>query len=427
MGVIMNNIRVNAKEEVQDSLHPKKRGLLSRPLRLPERSDSGRAETSSNDPIGDTAVDASLGGQAKTSASKQMTIPGFEPHPFLPFVNRRFTFGQFVVGPTNRFAYKAALTVANKKGNAYNPLYFFGESGLGKSHLSGAIGNHILETEPATRIVYVTAEEFVSEMVSSIREKEMWGFKEKYRRRCDILFIDGVHFLSGKEKTQSELSHTLDHLYHSGKRIILTANVPPHKLSHMTDGLKSRLGCGLVVDIQPPDFETRKKILRSRAEFEGTVLPDDVVALLASGVSGSIRRLEGLLINLIAKSSLLSRPIEIELAQEVIRLFQVAESRKITIDSIQKRVAEQYQIEVEQLTSRSRRRTICHPRQMAMYFCRKLTGESLDTIGKAFFRDHASVIHSIGVIERQMREKAKVRREIDFLMEKLRPQHTVVF
>jgi len=332
-----------------------------------------------------------------------------------------------VVGPSNRFAYYAAWTVANKRGGTYNPLYLYGESGLGKSHLASAIGNHIFQAEPATRIRFVTAEEFLSEMVSFLKKHEMWRFKERYRRQCNILFIDGVHFLSGKEGTQSELSHTLDHLYHSGKQIILTGNVPPQQLSHMTDGLKSRLGCGLVVDIQPPDLETRKGFLRRRAEFEGLVLPENVVDFIASQTRGSIRRLEGLLINLIAKSSLLSRPLELELAQEVIVLLQGKESHKVTISLIQNAVAGQYRIGVEQLVSRSRRKSVCHPRQLAMYLCRKLTDESLDTIGRAFCRDHASVIHSIGVIERQIREKARVRLEIDFLMEKLEPRESVAF
>ncbi len=372
-------------------------------------------------------VKAAKDSMQEQSETGQMILPGFGPdhHPTLG--NKRFTFDHFVVGPCNQFAYQAAWAVAHQRQLAYNPLYFFGESGLGKSHLTGAIGNHIFEVEPATRMRYVTAEEFVNEMVSAIRKNEMWRFKDKYRRRCDILFIDGVHFLSGKERTQSELSHTLDHLYHAGKQIILTATVPPHRLSHMTDGLKSRLGGGLVVDIQPPDFETRRGILRHMAEFEGIALPDDVLNLLASQVGGNVRRLEGLLINLIAKSSLLSRPIELKLAQEVIGLFRVTEGHNVTISSIQKVVARQYRIEVEQLSSRSRRKSICHPRQLAMYLCRKLTDESLDTIGKAFCRDHASVIHSIGVIERRMREKANLRREIDFLLEKLGPKEMMVF
>jgi len=360
-------------------------------------------------------------GKREVSPSVQMSLPGVGAGQ--PTVrNRRFTFDQFVVGPSNRFAYKAAWAVANERPRAYNPLYVYGESGLGKSHLCGAIGDRIRQTQPHTEILYTTAEEFLSEMVAAIRKNEMWAFKEKHRRRCDIVVIDGVHFFSGKQKTQSELSHTLDHLSNGGKQMILTGNVAPHEITHMSEGLKSRLGCGLVVDIQPPDFDTRKRILLHRADFDGVMLSEDVVEFLASAISGSVRRLEGLLVNLMAKSSLLFRPIDLELAQEVVRSFQTLENQKATITTIQNLVAKQFHIGVDQLTSRSRKKSICHPRQIAMYLCRKLTDEALDAIGRAFGRDHASVIHSIGVVERRIREKAGVRREIDFLVEKLTGQ-----
>jgi chromosomal replication initiator protein len=337
-----------------------------------------------------------------------------------PFVGDTwFTFEHFVVGAGNRFAYEAAWAVANERRVVYNPFYLYGEAGVGKSHLSGAIGNHICGREPTTRILYTTAEEFVNEMVSAIRKKEMWAFKEKHRRRCDILLIDGVDFLSGKEKTQAELCHTLEHLSNFGKQIILTAHVPPHELTHMNDSLKSRLGGGLVVDIQPPDVETRKRILRHKASRDGVTLSEEIVGLLASRISGSVRRLEGVLVNLVAKSSLLSRPIDLELAQEIIQSFQVEESHRMTLDAIQRVVASQYHLQIDQLISRSRRRSVCYPRQLAMYLCRKFTDHSLDSIGRVFGRDHASVIHSIGVIEKHMKERAVVRRDVDFLIQKL--------
>jgi chromosomal replication initiator protein len=416
----MSNPGANIGTEIQETLVRKRGTVLLRPHRVRQHFGMEMTEDDLDRLSRESKAENGTDRKPERSDEGQMMLPGFGSYSCPSLSNRRFTFDQFVVGPCNRFAYQAALAVAKKKRSAYNPLYLYGESGLGKSHLSGAIGNYFYKVEPVVRIVYVTAEEFVNEMVSAIRKKEMWKFKEKYRRQCDILFIDGVHFLSGKEKTQSELSHTLDHLYHSGKQIILTANVPPHLLSHMTDGLKSRLGCGLVVDIHPPDLETRRRILRRRAEFEGVALPEDVVNLIASRVWGNVRRLEGLLINLMAKSSLMCRPIERELAEEVIGLFEVAENRQVTITSIQKQVACQYQIEVKQLISRSRRKSTCHPRQIAMYLSRKFTNESLDAIGRAFCRDHASVIHSIGVIEREIKDKAKVRREIDFLIEKLK-------
>jgi chromosomal replication initiator protein len=369
---------------------------------------------------GDSREKPSADGRRGRRPSGQMILPGFGSSSLNGMTNPRFTFDQFVVGPGNRFAYAAAWAVANDKRNGYNPLFLYAQSGMGKSHLSCAIGNHILATRPSTRILYVTAEEFFNEMVSAIQKKEMAEFKEKYRRRCDILFVDGVHFFSGKKATQAEISHTFDHLYNAGKKIILTGSSSPHEISHMTDGLKSRLAGGLVVDIQPPDLETRRRILHQKAEFDGAGIPEDVVDLLAHRVSGSIRRLEGLVVNLIAKSSLLYRPIDLELAQDVLASFQVREKQRITIETIQKLAAKQYHIHVEQLTSRSRRKSICYPRQVSMYLCRKFTTESLDAIGKAYHRDHASVIHAIGVIERQIREKVRVRREVEFLVDKLK-------
>ncbi len=422
MEITMNNLWENTKHNIQGPFAPEKGNPSAPTYRFLEHPGGGLGEGDLDRVSRRLEVKTTADGRRKRLVSGQLMLPGLGSSNQPPIANLRFTFDQFVVGPCNRFAFQAARAVANEKRNAYNPLYLYSGSGLGKSHLSGAIGNHIHGTEPASRIVYATAEQFVNEMVSAIRKNEMWEFKEKYRKHCDILFVDGVHFFSGKEKTQTELSHTFDHLYNFGKKIILTGTVPPHELNHMTDSLKSRLGGGLVVDIQPPDLETRRRILRHKAEFDGVALPEDVVDFLASRVCSNIRRLEGLLINLMAKSSLLFRPIDLELAQEVVGALQVAETQKVTIDSIQKLVARQYHLEVEQLVSRSRRKSICFPRQLAMYLCRKLTHESLDAIGKAYRRDHASVIHSIGVIEKQIREKAQVRREVDFLVEKLRLQ-----
>jgi chromosomal replication initiator protein len=415
----MTNLWEYRRIDTQEPFIPERSNVMMRAPRFREPPTAELGEPDLNRVPHELGVQATADGNRKRLSSTQMNLPGMAlPNP-PPVANPRFTFDQFVVGPCNRFAYKAARAVANENRNAYNPLYVYGGSGLGKSHLSGAIGIHIYATQPATRILYTTAEEFVNELVYTIRKNQMREFKEKYRKRCDILFIDGVHFFSGKETTQTELSHTFDHLYNSGKRIILTGTVPPHELSHMTDGLKSRLGGGLVVDIQPPDLETRRRILRHRAEFDGVAVSEDVVDFLASRISGNVRRLEGLLINLIAKSSLLFRPIDLELAQEVIGSLQVTENQRVTISKIQKLVTRQYHLELEQLISRSRRKSVCYPRQLAMYLCRKFTDESLDAIGRAYCRDHASVIHSIGVIERQMRDKARVRREVEFLVEKL--------
>jgi len=411
----VTNLLENANVRVQERFTTRL-GNLSVPLRRSVVSGSERTRVA-RDLLPQASPDKP--DRPRDPGPKQMNLPGVVSRDRSAPGEKRFTFENFVVGPSNRFAYEAGWAVANYRRGAYSPLYLYGESGLGKSHLSGAMGHHIHGRKPTTQIIYTTAEEFVNEMVSGIRKKEMAAFKEKYRRRCDILFIEGVDFLIGKEKTQAELSHTLDHLSHLGKQIVLTALDPPYELPHMSDGLRSRLAGGLVVDIQPPDRETRQRILHHKAALEGVTLPEDVLALLASRISGSVRRLEGILINLVAKSSLLGRPIDLDLAQETIQSFQVEDTQRVTIDGIQRLVAGQYHIQIDQLISRSRRRSICFPRQMGMYLCRRFTGESLDTIGRSFHRDHASVIHSIAVIERQIREKARVRREVGFLARKL--------
>jgi chromosomal replication initiator protein len=231
-------------------------------------------------------------------------------------LNKRFTFEHFVVGPCNQFAHSAAWAVSNKIGIHYNPLFFYSDVGLGKSHLSTAMGNYMLKKWPETRICLVSAEEFVNEMVTALRRDEIASFKEKYRKCSDILVIDGVHFFSGKPNTQAELSHTLDTLYNCGKQIILTSIIPPEDIPKMGEGLKSRLGCGLVVRLQAPRQETRRRILEAKALAEGVHIPDAVLEYLASHINGNIRQMEGTVIGIIAQSSLMHRPIDLDLARE---------------------------------------------------------------------------------------------------------------
>jgi chromosomal replication initiator protein len=244
----------------------------------------------------------------------QMVLPKMATGPLGGVrLNKRFTFEHFVVGPCNQFAHSAAWAVSNKIGIHYNPL------GLGKSHLSTAMGNYMLKKWPETRICLVSAEEFVNEMVTALRRDEIASFKEKYRKCSDILVIDGVHFFSGKPNTQAELSHTLDTLYNCGKQIILTSIIPPEDIPKMGEGLKSRLGCGLVVRLQAPRQETRRRILEAKALAEGVHIPDAVLEYLASHINGNIRQMEGTVIGIIAQSSLMHRPIDLDLARESLR------------------------------------------------------------------------------------------------------------
>lgn len=350
----------------------------------------------------------------------QMTLPQVTASPLGGIrLNKRFTFERFVVGPCNQFAHSAAWAVANKVGIHYNPIFFYSDIGLGKSHLSTAIGNYMLNQWPETRICLVSAEEFVNELVTALRRDAIASFKEKYRKYCDILVIDGVHFFSGKPTTQAELSHTLDTLYNGGKQIILTSIVLPEEIPKMGEGLKSRLGCGLVVRLQSPAMETRRRILEAKALAEGIQIPDPVLDYLASHLSGNIRQLEGAIIGIIAQSSLMHRPIDLDLARESLTNVVKTEERVVNIECIQEVVGRHYRVEIEQMKSRSKRRDVYFPRQVAMYLCRKLTNESLETIGKAFNKRHASVIYSIANMEKRVREDNRLARQIEFLTEKI--------
>lgn len=349
----------------------------------------------------------------------QMVLPKMATGPLGGIrLNKRFTFEHFVVGPCNQFAHSAAWAVSNKIGIHYNPLFFYSDVGLGKSHLSTAMGNYMLKKWPETRICLVSAEEFVNELVTALRKDEIAFFKEKYRKYSDILVIDGVHFFSGKPATQAELSHTLDTLYNCGKQIILTSIVPPEDIPKMGEGLKSRLGCGLVVRLQPPERETRRRILEAKALAEGVHIPDPVLDYLASRFNGNIRQLEGTIIGIIAQSSLMHRPIDLDLARESLRNVVKEEERIITIEGIQDVVGRYYRVDIERMKSKSKRRDIYFPRQAAMYLCRKLTSESLEAIGKAFNKRHASVIYSIANMERKVRDDPRLARQIEFLIEK---------
>jgi chromosomal replication initiator protein len=334
---------------------------------------------------------------------------------------RDFTFERFVVGPCNEFAYSAALEVARSQRTRYNPLLVLADVGLGKSHLSCAVGNHVLEKTPGQKVFYTTAEGFVTEMVNGLRRKQLDQFKEKYRNQCDLLVIDGIEFLSGKAHTQMELAHTLDALTSAKKRIVLTSNLPPKEIPEMEETLKSRVTSGLVVDIKPPDPETRCRILQQKARQEGVSLPDDVTEFLAKRLTGNVRQLESGLINLIAKASLLRRPIDLDLAREVTSTILRDNSfpAKPTIEQILECVCNYFKIEPEAIVSKSRKRSLYYPRQIAMYLCRKHTDATLTAIGKAFKRDHASVIHSLAVIQKKCVADATTRHQIAFLSERI--------
>jgi len=333
-------------------------------------------------------------------------------------LNRRFTFDQFVVGSSNSFAFQAAYAIANGDRGLRTSLYLLADTGLGKSHLSHAVGNHILTQNMNIRVCYLTAEEFTNEMIVAIKNRRMDEFKEKYRNNCDVLLLEEVQFLSGKEKTQAELAYTLDALSRDNKRVIFTGTHFPKDIPKLGSKLQSRLTGGMVTHIEPPDFQTRMKILEKKAANEGIRLPSDVAELLATHITRDVRQLESSIIGIVAKSSLLSEPIDLRLAHGV--LESVCDSREaVSIDRVQQVICQYFKVSVEALKSNSRKKGVVYPRNLGMYFCRKYTEETLEAIGRAFNRSHATVIHAVENISRQIQGKSGVRNQVEFLGQQL--------
>jgi chromosomal replication initiator protein len=332
--------------------------------------------------------------------------------------NKRFTFDQFVVGMGNSFAFSAAYAMATGEYHTCNSLYLLGDTGLGKSHLSHAIGNHILFHEPNARVYYLTTEDFTNEMIVAIKQQRMEAFKQKYRKACDVLLLEEVQFLSGKEKTQLELAYTLDVLSRDNKKVVFTGTHFPRDIPKLKSKLQSRLTAGIVTHIEPPDYETRLKILEKKAVNEGVQLLPEVVEVLATHITKDVRQLESCIIGLAAKSSLLGKTIDLKLAEEV--LESLCDNREtISIERIQQVICHYFKISVEALKSKSRKKGVSYPRNVAMYFCRKYTDETLESIGRAFNRTHATVIHSVDTVSRQMQQKGGVRNQVEFLKQQL--------
>jgi len=346
----------------------------------------------------------------------------------LPHVQRRqhaqcllhkdFTFDQFVVGMCNSFAHNAAQSLASGDNLCHNSLFLLSKTGLGKSHLSQAIGNHILNQNSSVRICYMTAEDFTNAMVYALRHDSIEEFKEKYRRQCDVLLLEDVQFLSGKEKTQHELGYTLDALLAAEKKLIFTSTHLPDDIPKMDGKLASLLSSGIISGIESPDYETRVRIINKKASLKSLEIPQDVVHYLASELAENVRQLESGLIGVTAKASLLKVPTDVKLAESVVRNI-ARRSREITVESIQKLVCKYYKISVEEILSRSRKRSISQPRQIAMYLARRYTDQSFQAIGRSFNRYHATTLHAIGTVERLIREQGPMQKQVEFLSQRL--------
>jgi chromosomal replication initiator protein len=311
----------------------------------------------------------------------------------------RYSFDTFIVGASNQFAHAACRAVAEAPSRSYNPLFLYGGVGLGKTHLMHAIGHYVLTQSPALKLTYISAERFMNEVVNAIRYDRILEFRERYRG-VDVLLVDDIQFIVGKERTQTEFFHTFNALHDAQKQIVLSSDCPPHQISELEERLRSRFEWGLIADIQPPDLETKIAILKRKAEAEGVVLPDDVALYIAGRIKSNIRELEGSLIRLLAYASLHGVDVTMALAQDVLRDVLHHDERAVTIDAIQKFVAEYYHLKLSELKSKNNSKSIALPRQVAMYLCKHLTSASLPEIGKAFGgKHHSTVIHSVRRID----------------------------
>jgi chromosomal replication initiator protein len=325
-------------------------------------------------------------------------------------MSQKYTFDSFVIGSSNRFAHAAALAVAEAPAQAYNPLFIYGGTGLGKTHLLQAVGQYVGEHSKKLSVRYITSETFMNDFINSLRDKRIEGFKQRYRT-YDLLLIDDIQFLEHKERIQEEFFHTFNSLYEAGRQIVISSDRPPREISTLEERLRSRFEWGLITDIQPPDLETRIAILRKKVKTDGIHVPDpQVLTFIAGRVSTNIRELEGALTRVVAFSSLTARPMTVELAQDVLKdVFPQGEAPEVSIERIQTTVSERFGLSMDELCGDRRSQNIVYPRQVAMYLSRELTDASLPKIGREFGgRDHTTVIHATSKIARMIREDRSV-------------------
>jgi chromosomal replication initiator protein len=334
-------------------------------------------------------------------------------------LNPRFTFASFVVGACNQFAHAAARSVATQPARSYNPLFLYGGVGMGKTHLMHAIGRELMDRFSSMRVIYTSSERFMNEMIACIRTERMEQFRMRFRE-ADVLLVDDIQLLGNKERTQEELFHTFNELHDHQKQIVISSDSPPKEIPGLQERLRSRFEWGLMADIQPPDLETKMAILDKKAEAERISLPDDVRSFMASKTKSNVRELEGALIKLIAYSSLTGTPINLQMAQQVLKHLVHVQDRRVTIDSIQKAVAERFQIKQAQLKEKSNTKKVVYPRQVAMYLVKELTNASLPEIGRAFGgKHHTTVIHSINKIDQTRLGDPDLNRLLHSLMDSL--------
>ena len=340
---------------------------------------------------------------------------------FSTHLNPKYTFDSFVVGSSNRFAHAACLAVAESPAKAYNPLFIYGGVGLGKTHLMHAIGQYTLENSNKMKVSYVTSEKFTNDLINSIKDDKTVEFRNRYRS-ADVLLVDDIQFLAGKERTQEEFFHTFNTLHEADKQIIISSDRPPKDIPTLEDRLRSRFEWGLIADIQPPDFETRIAILRKKAQQENLTIPDDTITYIADKIHSNIRKLEGALIRVIAYASLTDKEITPEMAADILKdITPPKKPKQITVKLIQSIVSDFYNVRIEDFKSKKRTRAVAYPRQIAMYITRELTDLSLPQIGDAFGgRDHTTVIHAYDKIKGELLDDTTLQDNIKELINKIK-------
>jgi chromosomal replication initiator protein len=360
---------------------------------------------------------------ARTPAPMPVSTPGLASQARFDWdgaaqLNPRYTFDAFVIGNGNQFAHAACQAVAERPSKAYNPLFLYGGVGMGKTHLMQAIGHEIKRRIGQASICYVSSEKFTNEMINSLRYDKMTSFRDKFRN-VDVLLVDDIQFLAQKERTQEEFFHTFNALHESMKQIVIASDRPPKELAEIEDRLRSRFEWGLIADIQPPDLETKVAILQKKAEQEKVTIPTDVALYIASNIRSNVRELEGALIRLVAHSSLIGTQISLPYAQQVLKNFIDSQARKVTIEAIQKAVAEQFGLRLVEIKAKNNSRAIVYPRQIAMYLAKHLTEASLPEIGRQFGgKHHTTVLHSVEKID----ESRKTDKDLNRLVNKLTEQ-----
>jgi chromosomal replication initiator protein len=346
-----------------------------------------------------------------------------DDHQELPLnmLNPKYTFDTFVIGSGNRFAHAASLAVAEAPAKAYNPLFIYGGVGLGKTHLMHAIGHYVQDHNPSAKVVYLSSEKFTNEFINSIRDNKAVDFRNKYRN-VDVLLIDDIQFLAGKEQTQEEFFHTFNTLHEESKQIVISSDRPPKEIPTLEDRLRSRFEWGLITDITPPDLETRIAILRKKAKAEGLDIPNEVMLYIANQIDSNIRELEGALIRVVAYSSLINKDINADLAAEALKdIIPSSKPRVITIHEIQRVVGEHFNVKLEDFKAKKRTKSVAFPRQIAMYLSRELTDFSLPKIGEEFGgRDHTTVIHAHEKISKLIQSDAQFQKQLNEINELLK-------